>query len=88
MVMAPDLKGPLWSAEDKPSLTPEGYDPEVIWDGLSFVDFYIVPHYGSEIHGRSPQKYTEYYESKRLTHYVLEDGQVVIVDGDKTELLA
>lgn len=87
MVMAPDLKGPLWSEEGEPSTVPEGYEGKIIWDGLNLIDFYIVPHYGNEIHGQGPQKYAEYYESKGLDHYILEDGQAVVVDGDKTELL-
>jgi dipeptidase E len=87
MVMAPDLKGPDWSEEDKSNIIPEGYDPKIIWQGLNLVPFYIVPHLGSEIHGASPQKLANYYKSKKLRHYALEDGQVVVVDGDKTELL-
>src|SRR5579871_6147169 len=53
MIMTPDLKGPLWSDEDRTGIIPKGYSPEVIWHGLNLVPFYIVPHYGSELHGNS-----------------------------------
>lgn len=87
MVMTPDLKSPNWSDEDRSNIVPEGYDPKVIWTGLNLVPFYIVPHLGSERHGDSPQKLANYYKAKKLHHFVLKDGQVVIVDGDKTEFL-
>lgn len=87
MIMAPDLKGPDWSEEDRSHIVPEGYEPKVIRQGLNLVPFYIVPHFGSEIHGDSPQKLANYYKSKKLRYYDLEDGQVVVVDGGKTEFL-
>ena len=87
MIMAPDLKGPLWSDEDRPNIVPKGYDIRVIWEGLKLVPFYIVPHFGSEIHGDSPPRLADYYKSKNLRHYVLKDGQVVVVNGNKEEFL-
>ena len=87
MVMAPDLKGPIWSEEDRPNIIPKGYDAKVIWKGLNLIPFYIVPHFGSEIHGKSPQRLADYYKSKNLRHYILEDGQVIVIDGDKEEFL-
>lgn len=87
MIMAPDLKGPDWSEEDRSHIVPEGYKTKVIWQGLNLVPFYIVPHFGSGIHGDSPQKLANYYKSKKLRHYDLEDGQVVVIDGEKTEFL-
>jgi dipeptidase E len=87
MIMAPDLKGPNWSEEDRSSIIPEGYEPKVIWQGLNLVPFYIVPHFGGERHGDSPQKLANYYKSKKLRHYVLEDGQAIVIDGDKEEFL-
>lgn len=88
MIMTPDLKGPDWSNEDRADIIPEGYDSKVIWEGLNLVPFYIVPHFGSEIHGDSPQKLAGYYKSKNLRHYILKDGQVVVINGEKEEFLA
>lgn len=87
MVMTPDLNGPDWSKEDRADVIPKGYNAKVIWQGLNLVPFYIVPHFGSEIHGDSPQRLAGYYKSKNLRHYVLKDGQVVVVNSDKVEVL-
>lgn len=87
MIMAPDLKGPDWSEGDRPTIVPEGYESKIIWQRLNLVPFYIVPHFGSARHGDSPQELANYYKSNKLRHYVLEDGQVVVVNGDKTEFL-
>lgn len=87
MIMAPDLNGPDWSEDDRPSVVPEGYDPKVMIEGLNMVPFYIVPHWGSPLHGESPQELADYYKTEKLRHYILKDGQVVVVDGDKTEFL-
>lgn len=87
MIMAPDLKGTDNWEGDSPDTIPKGYDPVVIWEGLDRVPFYIVPHYKSARHGEEPEKLIEYYKGHELAHYVLKDGQVAIVDGDKTEFL-
>jgi dipeptidase E len=87
MIMSPDLKGPLWCDEDRADIVPEGYDAKVIWSGLNLVQFYIVPHFGSEIYGDSPQELANYYKSKNLAHQALEDGQVIVVNGDKMKVL-
>jgi dipeptidase E len=87
MIMARDLKGPDWSDEDRPNIVPDRYDPKVIWEGLNLVPFYIVPHYDSELHGDSPKVLADYYKSENLRHYILKDGQVIVVDGDKEEFL-
>ncbi|HET9721890.1 MAG TPA: Type 1 glutamine amidotransferase-like domain-containing protein [Candidatus Saccharimonadales bacterium] len=87
MIMTPDLKGPDWSDEDRSNIVPKGYDAQTIWQGLDLVPFYIVPHFGSERHGNSPQELADYYESKALRHYILKDGQAIVINGDKEEFL-
>lgn len=87
MIVSPDLKRPLWSEEDRSDIVPEGYNPKVIWQGLNLVPFYIVPHFRSGLHGDSPQELADYYKSKKLRHYNLKDGQVILMDGNKTEFL-
>jgi dipeptidase E len=89
MIMSPDLKGADWTEEDRPHLIPRGYDQKqkVIWDGLNQVPFYIAPHFGNPIFEHGPQAMIDYYESRNLPHKVLKDGQVIVVDGDKTEFL-
>lgn len=88
MITGPDLKGPIWSEDDKSNIIPDGYETKVIWEGLNLVQFYIVPHFGSDIHGDSPQILADYYKAKKIRHYLLKDGQVIIINGNKEELLA
>lgn len=89
VIMTPDLKGADWSEEDRPHIIPKGYDQKqkVIWKGLNQVPFYIVPHFGNAKFGKGPQKMIDYYAAHKLPHFVLEDGQVVVVNDDKRELL-
>lgn len=89
MIMTPDLRGADWSEEDRPHIIPKGYDRnhKVIWKGLGLVPFYIVPHFGNPKFGDGPQKMIDYYKKYKLPHYVLKDGQVVVVNGDKEEFL-
>jgi dipeptidase E len=87
MIMAPDLKGADWDETDRPDIVPKGYKSKLIWEGLALVPFYIAPHMGNEKFGDRPEGMRDYYIGRKLPHYALKDGQVVIVDGDKTEVL-
>lgn len=89
MIMTPDLKGADWSEEDRPHIIPKGYDQnqKVIWKGLGLVPFYIAPHFGNPKFGEGPQKMIDYYKKNKLPHYVLQDGQVIVIDGNKEEFL-
>lgn len=89
MIMTPDLRGADWSEEDRPHIIPRGYDKKqkVIWGGLNQTSFYISPHFGNPKFGDGPEVMANYYKSHKLPHYVLEDGQVVVVYGGKEEFL-
>lgn len=89
MIMTPDLRGADWSEEDRPHIIPKGYDKSqrVIWQGLGLVPFCIVPHYGNPKFDKGPQKMLDYYKKHKLPHYVLKDGQVIVINGDKEEFL-
>ncbi|HSX18123.1 MAG TPA: Type 1 glutamine amidotransferase-like domain-containing protein [Candidatus Saccharimonadales bacterium] len=88
MIMTPDLKGADWDETDRPDIIPKGYkESKIIWEGLALVPFYIVPHIGNEMFGDRPKGMVNYYETNNLPYYALKDGQVVVVDGDKTEFL-
>ena len=87
MIMTPDLKGADWGEDEKPNTVPKGYNAKIIWEGLGRVPFYIVPHFGNEKFGDSPQTMANYYRSHKLPHYILEDGQVITINGKKVEFL-
>ena len=67
---------------------PEGYKADVIWDGLNLIPFAIAPHYQSD-HAESPgiDKSVEYFKMNNIPHKALRDGEVYIVNGDKSEIL-
>jgi dipeptidase E len=85
IVVTPSLDGSQYG--DAPVLVPEGYQEEVIWDGLNLVPFHIVPHYKSDWFGAEAEACRDHMRKKGYPFKALRDGQVVLVDGDKTEVL-
>ncbi len=47
----------------------------------------VVPHYNSDWFGKEAELMKQHLEKQDTPYYLVEDGQVVIVDGDKVELL-
>lgn len=86
-IAAPSLKGLDTDDADDPHKIPEGYDREVIWEGLNLIDFYIVPHYETDWFGKEAYALENYYKANRLPHKVLKDGQVIVINGDQEEFL-
>jgi dipeptidase E len=84
-VLSPSLKG--IDLCDHPERVPAGYSPEVIWEGLGLIDFYIVPHYRSN-HPESEmmEDVVKYYDERNLKHYDLHDGQAIVVNGHSVEV--
>jgi len=64
---------------DDPNIAPEGYKPEIIWEGLNIVDFILVPHYKSN-HPESEMVENEikYYIKRNIPFRTLRDGEVII----------
>ncbi|WP_406236653.1 Type 1 glutamine amidotransferase-like domain-containing protein [Nocardia sp. NBC_01009] len=85
-IMAPDLHG-LDEMDDPAEVAPTcGVEPR--WDGMGLVDHRIVPHidsatdpdgYGNRLAAR--------YRAEGTAHWALTDDDVVVIDGDKTEVL-
>lgn len=87
MIMAPDIKSSDWGDSDSPHIVPDGYDPEIIWDGLSQVPFYIVPHIGNKQFNGKPEDMAKSCDSQNVPYYAITDSQVVVVNGDSVKLL-
>lgn len=85
IIITPSLRGSEHG--DYPDVVPAGYKEGIIWEGLNLVPFYVVPHYKSDWWGKEAEQMKHYLEDNKLDYYALEDGQVVVVDGDKTEVL-
>ena len=73
---------------DDPNQVPEGYDAEIVWEGLGFTDFSIAPHYKSD-HPESEAIDTvvEYFEKEKLPYKAISDGQAIIIDGSNIEII-
>ena len=72
---------------DDPNIVSEGYDKETIWDGLGLIDFYLAVHYKSD-HPESAMvdKEVELCEKNNIPYKTLRDGEVLIIDGEHSEI--
>lgn len=85
IIVTPSLRGSEHG--DYPEVVPKGYKDGIIWEGLGLVQFHVVPHYQSDWWGKEAEQMIEYLKQHKIDYYALRDGQVVVVDGDKTEVL-
>lgn len=76
-VIGPTLKGV--ELVDDPAIVPEGYESEIIWDGVGLVDFSFAPHRQSD-HPESAtmEKVVEFYKKNNMPFRGLKDGEVII----------
>jgi dipeptidase E len=70
---------------DDPNIIPKGYNKEVIWDGLNFTSYHIVPHYRSEWVGAEDM--IKEIENNGLEYKTLTDSQAILIDGSKEVFL-
>ncbi|HEY5855050.1 MAG TPA: Type 1 glutamine amidotransferase-like domain-containing protein [Aldersonia sp.] len=81
-LLTPSLRG-LEAADDPAEvLTTCGVQP--IWDGLGLVDRPIVPHCGSD---PDADAIVARYRRDRVAHWALSDEQVVVVEGERVEVV-
>lgn len=66
---------------DDPSAAPKTYP------GLSMIDFAFVPHADSPKYGPIMEKIAKVYQKKGYEVILLNDNQVLIIDGDKKEVI-
>ena len=76
IMVTPTLRG--MDTLDDPSKA-----PEQIWDGLRLVDYSIIPHWNREDYKDKTLAVREYFVNHNMPFKTLEDGEVIIVDGDK-----
>jgi dipeptidase E len=82
-VLAPSLRG-LELCDDA-----DAVDGELVWDGLGLLDHAIVPHLDSPGHPETELLATvaELYDRTGVPHLKMRDGQVLVIDGARRELL-
>lgn len=85
IIMTKTLRGTEMG--DDPYVAPEGYEQEIIWNGLGMIYPQLVPHYQSAWFGNEAQAMIDYFEDNGLKYKGLKDGEVYIVDGEFEERL-
>jgi len=85
-VITPTLKGV--EIVDDPSVTPEKYQEKTNLNGLGLLDYVVAAHYQSD-HPESERidKYISYCEENNIPYKTLRDGEVIVIDGEKEEIL-
>jgi dipeptidase E len=80
IVVTPTLRG--IELIDPPSALADGYDPEVVWDGVGLLPYSIAPHYRSD-HPESELIGTvvDYFIANKMLFKALRDGEVIISDA-------
>jgi dipeptidase E len=80
VIAAPSLRG--LEMVDDPKDVPDGYEREIIWEGLGLVPFAIAVHFKSN-HAESEGVDNEiaFYEKNAILYRTLRDGEALIIDG-------
>ena len=86
-VLTPSLRG-IELVDDARSVPP-GYEPDPVWDGLAFLPYAVAPHYRSD-HPESAdiERVIQYYIDHHVPFVALRDGEVIIVDGNRREVVS
>lgn len=86
-VLAPSLRG--LEIVDQPELITDGYQKEIIWDGLGVLNYSIAPHYKSD-HPESADvdKEVAYMEAHNIPYKTLRDGEVLVINGEEEKFFS
>ena len=78
--MSPSLKG--LDLVDNPNNVPDGYKPEIDWEGVGLLRYCIVPHYMSN-HPESEavNSLADYLKGNGIEYKTLSDGKVIIEES-------
>src|SRR5262245_46899840 len=81
-VLGPTLRG-IESDEDDPHMAPEGYQTEVIWEGLGLLPCAIAPHHEARTPGGlAAARIVRYCAENDIRVVAVRDGEALVVDGD------
>lgn len=70
---------------DDPYVVPEGYDEEILWDGLGLIYPQLVPHYQSDWFGKESDAMADYFTHHGMKYETLKDDEAYLVDGEYEE---
>lgn len=84
VVATPSLRG--IELMDPPDIVPDGYDPDVPWDGLGLIDYAIVPHFASpHPEAQAAAKLARHYARAKTPFRALRDGEVIVQISQLTD---
>lgn len=87
-IAAESLKGVERGDRPQPETVPTEYpNKETIWEGLGLVSFMIVPHCDQDWFKEESKATIAYLDKLGIPYKVLNDGEVVVVDADRTMVL-
>jgi dipeptidase E len=73
---------------DDPNDAPEGYDQEIVWEGLGLLPYAIAVHHKSDHpEASSTDREIAFYETNGIPYRTLRDGQALVVNGPTTKIV-
>jgi dipeptidase E len=85
-VLHKDLHG--LEITDNPNTVTEGYNSEIIWEGLGLIDFSVAVHYESDHHETEmTNQEIKYYKKNNVSYKTLRDGEVIIINDDNLKIV-
>lgn len=87
-LLAPALHG--IELVDDPAHVPEGYEAEILWEGLGVLPYMVVPHYRSDPpeFAAAIDQVVQYYIDHHLLFKALRDGEVLVVHGSQEQVVS
>lgn len=87
IIMGPTLRySEVDTDEDSPNYIPEGYDREVIWEGLGLISYVPVPHFQT-LGYIGIDDYIKNLDKENIPYRTMTDDQAIVINGDKEEFL-
>ncbi len=86
-VLAPSLRG-IELVDPKDDVA-DGYERDVIWDGLGILNYTIAPHYKSD-HPESADidELVQYMIDNHMLFKALRDGEAIVINGDNERVVS
>jgi dipeptidase E len=73
---------------DDPNDVPDGYEKEIVWEGLNLLPYAIAVHYKSDhSESKSTDREIAFYQNNGIPYRTLSDGQALVVNGATTRIV-
>ena len=86
-ILAPSLHGLEFI--DRKDAVPQGYNKDVIWEGLGVLNYAVAPHYKSDhIESDDIKRSVEFFTNNHIPFKTLRDGEAIVINGDVEKIVA